>query len=70
MFLQNVGTHLSDDAGPHSGAMFLKLGFAALQGSAKGSGVPRDEDAYWRKSFIDGPKLVCVNESSCDEIRH
>lgn len=31
-----------------------------------GQGVPRDENAYWRKSFIGGPKFVCagVNERS------
>jgi hypothetical protein len=41
--------------------VFLKQGFA------KGcQGVPRDENALWRKSFIGGQKFVCtsVNERS------
>jgi hypothetical protein len=51
--------------------MFLKLSPAALEGSAKGmSGVPRDEDAHWQKSFVGVPKLGCVNEGSCDDVRY
>jgi hypothetical protein len=60
-------------AGDVSGSHTLILHYTSVSQSGfleRVSGVPRDENASWRKSSIGGLKFVCMNYNSCGDIRH